>query len=597
MFVDGLLEPVKYYDDVLKEQFYQGAEKYFDELVKKSGIKEEENIETAKKYRAKKEEADQAADRLGKLKGWRIALIVISIVAAIVGVIMLFTSEGRAAMITIGVILLVLAVAAVVLIFTLLKKKIAEASGVNDKLQAAAQEILNVCESQMAALNALFDSSMTPELIQKAVPILKIDENFDVRRFDYMHGKYGFSDNTDETESTVDLMSGEIVGNPFIIEKRLKMTMGMETYHGSRVITYTEHYTDSDGKSHTRTVTQTLHASVTKPKPFYHTSTVLVYGNDAAPKLCFSRKPKHSENLTDKQIEKTVKKGSKQLEKKALKDATDNDPSTNYTKMGNDEFEVLFDATDRNDEIEFRLLFTVLAQRNMLTLMRSKSGYGDDFYFKKRKCLNYIKCEHAQSFAFDTSPENYRAYDVNIARKNFVSFNQNYFKNLYFQFAPALSIPLYQQQKPREYIYKNVFYRNITSYEAEHLANRIGAKYFAHTATATSTILKTELMTKSGKSDKVSVTANSFRSERRCDNVPVFGGDGRTHMVPVYWDEYIPVRKLSVMDMKELDFSNREFPNNEKAKKAASNSTAWAYYHKIFARLSKDGNAELDKEF
>ena len=85
------------------------------------------------------------------------------------------------------------------------------------------------------------------------------------------------------------------------------------------------------------------------------------------------------------------------------------------------------------------------------------------------------------------------------------------------------------------------------------------AKNFAHTATETDVILKTELMTKVGASDKGSVTAHSFRTERRCDNVSVFGGDGRSHLVPVFWDEYIPVRKLSVMDMKELSIADRDF--------------------------------------
>ena len=60
---------------------------------------------------------------------------------------------------------------------------------------------------------------------------------------------------------------------------------------------------------------------------------------------------------------------------------TDDDPSTNFTEMGNAKFDALFGAVDRNNEVEFRVLFTPLAQKNMLDLLTDKNHYGDDFYF------------------------------------------------------------------------------------------------------------------------------------------------------------------------------------------------------------------------
>ena len=61
----------------------------------------------------------------------------------------------------------------------------------------------------------------------------------------------------------------------------------------------------------------------------------------------------------------------------------DNDETTNFTAMTNDKFDVLFGATDRTNETEFRLLFTPLAQNSMINLIENAKPYGDDFYFVK----------------------------------------------------------------------------------------------------------------------------------------------------------------------------------------------------------------------
>ena len=595
MFDEALLEPIKYYESELKEKFSRIANEYFDELVKRSGIDVDENRRTAASYREKKATADAASKRLSAVKGLRAALIVLAVIA-FVSALALFAGGGSSGAIAAGVAVTVFAVATVIVVCTVFKKKIAQASERSKAFIEKAQAELRVAEGQIAALNALFSSEMTAELIEKAMPVVKIDRNFNMRRFDYMNGKYGFSDNLDTTESTIDLVSGEIAGNPYLIEKRLKVRVGTQTYYGSLVITYTERYTDADGKTRTRSVTQTLHASVVKPKPYYGTSTVLVYGNDAAPDLTFSRSPRHMEKLSDKQLERKVKKGAKELIKKEQKDATDNDPTTNFTKLGNDEFEVLFNAVDRSDEVQFRLLFTALAQKNMISLLLNSAGYGDDFSFNKRKCLNYVRCEHMQNADLDASPSRYVSYDADLARSNFVSYNESYFKKLFFLFAPVLSIPMYQQQAPKRYDYKRDYPRNNTSYEAERIANKMGAGNFAHPKTASGVILKTDLMTKKGGSDRIAVRAYSYSTEPRCDYVPVVGGDGRSHLVPVPWEEYIPIENVSEITMKDVGLRDREFAESAKAVGAIAKSPVWAFCHGIFARAS-NGDADLDKDF
>ena len=98
-----------------------------------------------------------------------------------------------------------------------------------------------------------------------------------------------------------------------------------------------------------------LRASITRDAPYYQYVTYIVYGNDAAPKLVFSRGPSKGANLEGKQLKKFVKKGANKLDEKQKRDLMDNDPTTNYTRLGNDEFEVLFGGTNRDNEVEYRM--------------------------------------------------------------------------------------------------------------------------------------------------------------------------------------------------------------------------------------------------
>lgn len=48
-----------------------------------------------------------------------------------------------------------------------------------------------------------------------------------------------------------------------------------------------------------------------------------------------------------------------------------------------------------NGEVEFRLLFTPVAQTQMLNLMKdTKVGYGDVFTFIKQRKVNVLMSEH-----------------------------------------------------------------------------------------------------------------------------------------------------------------------------------------------------------
>lgn len=595
---EKLLEPTKAYSDFYEREFDENARAYFQNLVDKSGIDVELNRSTVKKYKAADAMAKDAARKLSGKKGLRVFLIVLSVLgflAAAVGVFLIVKS-----MLLAGALALALgavaAIGSLLLIFLVINKQIKHTDELYARHSEEAEKILKEAWEQMLALNSLFESDATKRLIEKTVPLLQIDDNFSMRRYDYLSGKYGFGDNNFVNCSTIAILTGEILGNPFVVDRELVQTMTNHVYTGTLVIHWTSTYRDSQGHTHIQHHSQTLTATVTKPKPVYSTQTRLIYGNEAAPDLKFTHSPTHAEQLSERALESKVKSEIKKIKKLQTK-ALDNNQS-NFTVMGNEEFDALFNAFDRNNEVQFRLMFTPLAQKNMLELMKDKAHFGDDFTFRKDGCLNYISSEHSAKWDLDTNYKRYFSYSVDEALEKFLSFNKNYFKSLYFDFAPLLSVPLYQQHKPKEYIYSENYPRNLSSYEAEVAVNTLGDEAFKNEFANTPSILKTELLYKEGASDAVGVTAHAFHIEPRVDYVSVFGGDGRMHAVPVPWDEYIPVQRQSVVKLKELPFTEKQFYGDccDGLRNSLSALGTTSFGRGILCCLVNDTNAAFDAE-
>ena len=565
-------EPLEYYTKVLKGAFQKNAEEYFDALVKKSGVSPEENAKTVARYNAAAAKADAAEKKLSTGKAVRVCVILLLVAALIAGAVFLYLSvtQGTWLHILIMVLCIGLAVVLIVLLCTKIKRMIETRQKKYEAAVSKANAVKAEAYEQMRPLHELFTFNMTRELIEKTEPDIRIDDYFDVKTFDLMSRKYGLHDNADESSSTVCVLSGTVEGNPFLYERDLVCRISDTTYTGSLVIHWTTYSYDSKGNRRAVHHTQTLTATYTAPAPVYGYNTRMFYGNEAAPDLNFSRQPTHAHELSEGQVERKVRRGKKKLEKRARKALTSGTGS--FTEMGNAEFDVLFGATDRDNEVQFRLMFTPLAQKNMLSLIRSDEAYGDDFAFMKRGMLNCIRSEHAQSWQIETDPSRYKSFDLAAARAEFLAFNAEYFRSVYFDLAPVLSIPLYKMQKPREFIYKDVYQRNCTSYETEAAANRFSPSLFAHQDTKTQTILKTQFVQKDGLADRVRVNAYSYDAIPRVAYIPVLGGDGYTHNVPVPWTEYIPLSRTSVMEVRPVG-GTREDYERRRASEAFGNFT------------------------
>lgn len=501
-----IYEPLEDFEGGLKERHLESTNKFFESLVQRSGVDVEKNRETVRLYHEYRENLV----KLKRKRNWlRFLRVLMCITILLIPLVILKTTPK----------------------IRQLKEEIEEAD-------RRADALLEEANAQMLPLNSLFTDRDALGLIEETIPLISFAERFTARQEADMKINYDFSECNETEESTVDVLAGHYNENPFLFENKLIHTMGTETYHGYKTITWTETYRDSDGKLRSRTRSETLHATVTKPKPFYNTRVVLNYCAQGGPELSFSRDASHLDRKSDREIERYVKRGEKKLKKKTDKAISQNG---DFMSMSNSDFEVLFDALDRNNEVQFRTLFTPLAQTNMVDLIRSHAGYGDDFDFIKSKRTNRIISKHSQGRAINLLPRDYVSYSYDVIRENFVGKNTEFFKAVYFDFAPLLAIPAYQE-RPVHSLKPIPDYSQLYALkECEALANAVDQSYVAHPDSKTQAILKSAFIRSKDQTDETCITAYSYDIEKRVDVVSVYGGDGHYHNVSVEWDEYLPL--------------------------------------------------------
>ena len=554
-----LLTPFDAYNREYKNMHKENVSMFFEGLVDKAGVDRDANKKTIIDIAGKKKEIEEL-EKKKRGNGFLKFLLIFGLVAfSIATIVLWYFGIVKKIQILFPIIASVVLIIIYVLFIYLIKKvtgKMRDIASKLAKLKAELDDLIKLSWEQMAKLNKMYDWSMAASLAHKTVKLLELDDNFNPVRYEMLCKQYGLLDNKDIARSTSFVQSGSILGNPFLFSTFIIQDWGKKTYHGQLVISWVERYRDSNGNMRTRTRTQTLHASVTKPIPTYRKETKLIMGNEAAPNLSFSRLKSGALGKSEKQITNMINKEEKQLDKMAKKAVM---KQTDFTRIGNLEFESLFGGEDRDNEMEFRLLFTPLAQQNFVKLLRSQEPYGDDFVFYKRKKINVIKSDHSQRFSYLCNPAMFITNSYEDAKIKFEGYCNEYFQSMYFDFIPLLSIPLYQQYKSRDYIYQNSVPSNVTTYEHEVMANAFDQRVLLHPESKTQGIMKTSFNTRNLKADNVTITAHSYKTIDRVEYVSTLGGDGKAHQVPVHWDEYIPIQKQTKMEVKEERTNRSDF--------------------------------------
>lgn len=534
-----IYDPLKEYVNVYRDKFKEVAEKTFAELAAEAQVDVGKNRETCRRIYSEENSLSKVMTSIRWQKVWRVLLWLCVVVGFIVGFTM-YDVLDYVDLLIVGFVIF----GALGLLFTDINPKIKEMKSERDKLTAKVDKLKKEAWQQMAPLNNLYDWDVLTRMMTKTVPRLEFDPYFTTQRLADLKATYGWSDSFNAGRSVVYSHSGLINGNPFVICRTRKMEMGTKTYYGEKTIHWTTEETDSDGKTRTVHHSETLVASVTAPYPEYFEKTRLIYGNTAAPDLIFYRK---QSGLADNEGSLKFKMKRHSLRKKS-RDLSNAD----FAMMTNEEFEVAFDTSNRNNNQQYALLFTPLAQESMMNLLKDdKVGFGDDFDFGKQRMINVIFSNHMQSLNLDMNPQQYKGFDYDKAEVDFYAINSRYFRAIYFCFAPLLCVPMYQQIRPQEDIYGRNMQQHSSFWEHEALANFWGQGRFKHPSCVTNCILKTEQLQTIGDNSTIKVNAYGYRTEQHLEYVSKWGGDGNLHHVPVYWDEYLPVTGSGMIYLKE----------------------------------------------
>ncbi|MBP5182607.1 MAG: hypothetical protein J6331_06230 [Lentisphaeria bacterium] len=544
-----------------REAFRKNAAETYEDLVRRSGVDAEANKNTVRRIKALKKLLEETAGRLRFFRTVHFFCILLILAGFCVAGLFLYSlfapekgeSSFRFPDVYWGISGFLAAVALLFFRSLVLKKRIDGLKAVAGEKQAELEEKLREAYAQMAPLNSLFRWDTVTDLVMKSCPIFTFDKFFSWSRMADLAENFHWDGASERPDSSVLFChSGSINKSPFVLAETRDFSMGTKVYTGTLVISWREPVTYRDEKGNVRTRmetrTETLVATLEKPFPEYCRRKFLVYGNAAAPALSFSRSPSG-----------LAGPGGGFFARMRLRSAVrtllkmSNDMTTPFTILSNHEFDAVFSALDRSDEKAFRLLFTPLAQQEMLKILRDwKYGFGEKFSFLKRGMINVVFPDGAlENFDFSASPALFFDYDLTSSEKKFNDYCNEFFRRIYFSFAPLLAIPLYQQEEGGAFREADPgLARYASPWECEALANDYDPALFRPPSCVTECILKTSRRDGEGPA-ALTVTSRGFCAKDRVTLVPVYGGDGKWHDVPVHWKEYLPVRKTTPLLLRE----------------------------------------------
>ncbi|MBR2439634.1 MAG: hypothetical protein IKB25_05520 [Lentisphaeria bacterium] len=584
--MEDIYEPLELYRSELKDKFASVTAERFQNLLKQSRVDEAANQKLVNQI-------DRLNSKLRKMSTkqslWMF-LNIVFIVGAVVGIVMLFKEcNEHSGLSQDGLIGIAVAVFCCLLFFLWSLPAYRDISSRIERLTAEIRQKKDEAWAQVQPLLNLFTWDMPADLTQETYPEFKFDPYFTTGRLADMKLSYDWNDEFNEERSVVYSHSGEIRGNPFVLAETKQMYWDTKVYTGSKTIYWKERVRDSEGKMQTVNRSETLYASVSKPIPAYNHDKFLLYGNEAAPNLTFRRGPSEHSASGDGFFAKWGKKRETEKLRELARNLNDD---IDFTMMSNEEFEVLFHAIDRNHEIEFRLLFTALAQQQMVKLLNDTVvGFGDDFSFTKAGKMNMIQAGNQRNIEFVTSPDQFSHYSVRAIRNLFQTKCEAFFKSFYFSLAPLLTIPLYQHSRSIPQKDFSKWEHRVSFWEFESVANYYGDGHFKHSSCSTQNILKvTNMEELSDGSSAAVIRAHGFREKQRVDYVSVYGGDGRYHDVAVEWLEYLPVykdTKVLLIDEGNPESSGRQNRIDSVLEHWKRNYDEVIYFRKLFACIVK----------
>lgn len=541
-----ILNPVRYRTDFLKEHA-SGTETYLNELLEQTSTSLKENQADCQEISALDKVLLKTKRKFSLFKvgmGILLTLLVILTLTSIGGAYYVFTEPGislsPAAIYSIFASCILVAVGFLVLIVltsVFLSKK-------NKKFRATISNFEEVIDTKIQEafvklhdFYRAFNYSQVYSQMHAQIPEIEFLKSADTNFVKYVEKNFDPVYVPSSTSMLVNYKAGYFYKNPFIVGMYKEMNMVPHTYTGSLAISY---YTGFG--EHRRLVSETLHATLVKPKPEYKYIAVNSLYTNAVPELEFEKAPVLDYNPAkhDKYI-KQAEKMLAQIEKK----------NADFTPMSNTEFEALFPATKRSSEQKYRAFFGQVAQQNLINFAKSLTS-GRNYTYSKSHNTNEVALREL-SESFDLNPLDFVDYDLTAFLSKYQEYAKELSASLYDSFIPYLSNPVLLEgniSKQPEYTKTPSILEHLallTKFKnIELLPNEAGIdEYILEPLPEYENVCK----------------VHSFKAVPRVDYVVVNAGDG-PHQVPVNWTEYIPVFKELRYEVLQNQDDSNYFENN-----------------------------------
>lgn len=520
-------DPIQEYQDSFSNEIKTKTKEYFDNLIEENEINREENRETVFNYKKaiKKSKKLGIIELLFKILGW----IFISPIPILILIVCLNES------LNVGLILLCVGFLSLAIFSFITSKKF---DNLRYVVKSKADELLSLAINQCEPLINAIESNAPINIFNEVIPNVKLDYKFLRGKHKYMMDRGAFPP-LFSNECYIGVYSGNIGENPFAILKIRKQEMERVAYQGSLQIHWetVEKYEDEDGKTREKVVnhSQLLTATTYHDRPIYDTRVETIFASPIARELSFSRKPFGVKKMSDRKVERRIKSKYKSFKKIETRSAFTDKP---LVLLENEEFEALYGAVDRDNEMQFRLLFTPLAQKNIVKLIRNRKYNGDDFSFKKCRNYNYSFNYSLQNMEFSLPRrQRYSLSDIDLIEKGFTDFVAKFSEEIYIFLLPFLSIPAYQKDVPN--LSYDEYVKSIEKSTSESSVEEEISKSLYHQIgnSGLPTICKARYNTL----DSISCDSYGFDSSWEVEYVTCRGDDCEDHDVPVRWQKFVKV--------------------------------------------------------
>ncbi|ADE19468.1 MAG1210 family protein [Mycoplasma crocodyli] len=570
--IEKIYDVNKTFKDKYQQEHEENTINYFCDLVEKSKIDISENIKTNVEIRKLEKSLVSKTKSTKTNKKMKKVLIVLGVILFLLGWYFLigpfvlsgakdYTTTKKIILSLSGGLMLIISILMILYVFKINKKILAN-NLMNSKSDAKLEELKELVKKQLEPLNGLYSYGTLNQIVSKTIPDFEFNDFLNAEWLHNFLNTYNFEIiDFGKNGSYKSLISGELYGNKFLLADMIKLEIETKKYFGNLEVAYSEKSKKINGDTVIKTVKQNLEASVVKSYPNFYQSPFLLYGNQLLPNLDFSRDPSELNSKKPDEVDKFIQKKAKEFEKL---DRNSTKQGGQFSLMSNLDFEVLFNCTDRNNEKDFRMLFTPSTQKELTDIFRDRdTSFGDVYTWVKNSNMNILMSSCLEDLKFEDyidettvecnsklyySPDEFYNTNINIARQKFIDANVFYFKKLYYIFAPILATHEFHNSKPKETTKKYNGEANFATIQHEEFANELLKNEIdavSHNESLIDDIMKTKLVTKHGLVDEVEATAYGFNAVEKVDYIDVKAGNGKYYPVPVTWYDYVPVKKTS----------------------------------------------------